>query len=258
MATSADLKFLEEMADKAKSLEDRLGSRDNWAKPYYSDLQVFTPGVPRAFIGLNPAGDGGSRKYYEADDSETKLRSGNTPYFNAYLDENWGSSTHKPIGKGQAPLQIAVQSVFKAIYEDDWESTLRNTPCFNLVPVCTNNSEDPTLDIIWDDGVEWSVKLLEYLKPQSILLYANKQTGKSVWRALEQELTLIKTDAPIDLRPKTFKIYTGVIQRGTLEDVSVIGLPHLSRVNRSKSGTSKNLIYLCDRLSELATQRSFR
>ena len=257
MPKSVDLKFLEKMAGKAKRIEDKLGNQDHWAKPFYSDLQVFEPGVPRVFIGLNPGGDGGSKQYYKADRSAKKIRSGDVPYFNAYLDENWGNSTRRPSGRGQAPLQIAAQRVFGSMYGSNWENTLRNTPCFNLVPVCTNNSENPNLNRIWDDGVEWGIELLEYLKPQSIILYANKQSGKSVWRALEQKRGLIKTDAPIDLRPKTFRIYTGVVQRGTLRDVPVIGLPHLSRVNRSKSGISKNLVYLCDRLSELAARRSF-
>ena len=35
MAETVDLKFLEKIAAKAKSLEDKLGSEDHWAKPFY-------------------------------------------------------------------------------------------------------------------------------------------------------------------------------------------------------------------------------
>ena len=256
MPKSVDLKFLEKMDAKAKRIEDKLGNQDHWAKPFYSDLHVFEPGVRRVFIGLNPGGDRKSKKYYKADRSAKKIRSGKLPYFNAYIDEKWGDSEGAS-GRGQDHLQIAAKRVFKTLYGDDWESTLRNTPCFNLLPVCSKGSEDQKFDRIWAYGVDWGIELLEYLKPQSIILYGNGQTDKSVWYALKQKRGLIKTDAPIDLRPKTFKIYTGVVQRRTLKGVPVIGLPHLSRVNRSKSGISKNLVYLCDRLSELAARRPF-
>ncbi len=249
MPKSVDLKFLEKMADKAKRLEGKIGSEDHWAKPFYSDLQVFKPEVPRVFIGLNPGGNGKSKQYYEADQSETKMRSGNVPYFNAYLDEIWGDSARRrPSDRGQDRLQIAAQRVFKTMYGDDWENTLRNTPCFNLLPVCSEGSKDQKFDRIWAYGVDWGIELLEYLKPQSIILYSNAigKTDKSVWRALEQRFRLRKTDA-ISL-PQNFTIRRGIIHRWTSKGVPVIGFPHLSRAG------NRNLY---DRLSELAARRPF-
>ena len=250
MTTSADLKFLEKMADEAKDLEDRLGSEDHWAKPFYSDLQVFKPGIPRIFIGLNPGGDGGSRKYYEADDSETKLRSGNTPYFNAYLNENWGSTKHKPIGKGKAPLQIATKEVFRTLFKDEWETTLRNTPCFNMIPVCSGKATDPKIDEIWNRGVKWGFKLVKYLEPQSIILFSNNRSksAKSAWRALDQNLSIIDQDSCGGI-PPNYSIYVGVIRSPWKKDLPVLGLPPLYRVREGKP-----LYALRERLKELMTR----
>ena len=249
MTASADLKFLEKMADEAKDLEDRLSSKDHWAKPYYSDLHVFKPGVPRVFIGLNPGGDGGSKKYYEADDSERKMRSGDMPYFNAYLDENWGNSKRALRGRGQAPLQIAAQRVFQAMYGDDWENILRNTPCFNLAPICSKGSPHTKLRRIWKDCVLWGVELIRYLKPQSIILFTNGKTN-TPWAALRSEFG--STDCPelpVDSGlNKSLK--QAVLVRHPLMDIPVLGLPHLT------SGMNEQVRHkLYDILSEMADKR---
>ena len=182
---------------------------------------------------------------------------GNKPLHNAYLDECWGNRNKSPRPKGDSDLQIAVQRVFEAMYRSKWKSKLRNTPCFNLIPVSSNGTGDPKLDKIWDVGVDWSIELLEYLIPRFIILYGNGKTGKSVWRALEQKLYLTEDKTPIDLVPITFKLYRGVLQGGILKGVPVLGLPHLSYIHRSSKRTSKNLETLCHRLSELAAQHPF-
>ena len=254
MAASADLKFLEKMADKAKCIEDKLGSKDHWAKPFYSDLSVFRRGVPTIFIGLNPGGDRKSKKYYKADDSETKMKSGDIPYFNAYLDENWGSSTHNPEGRGKATLQIDTKRVFETLFEDEWETTLRNTPCFNVIPVCSRKSTDSKINDIWNEGVQWGFELISYLKPQSIILFSNNRSksAKSAWRALDQNLPLITSDSCSGI-PPNYSIYIGVIRNNSWKkELPVLGLPPLYRVREGKP-----LNALCEKLSELMPRCSF-
>ena len=255
MTMTADLDFLEKMAAKAKHLERKLDSKDHWAKPFYSDLQVFKPGVPRVFIGLNPGGDGGSKKYYVADKSETRIRSGDTPYFNAYLDENWGNSTRGSRGRGQAPLQIATKEVFKIMFGSDWEITLRNTPCFNMIPVCSKNTGDHKLKKMWADGeYKWGIKLIDYLKPQSIILFSNNRSksANSAWSALDQNLPMITLDSCSGI-PPNYSIYVGVSRNSPWKkELSVLGLPPLYRVREGKP-----LDALCEKLSKLMTRHSF-
>ena len=190
MVLSADLEFLKEMEAKAKRLAEKLNSQDHWAKPYYSDVNTFKPGVRRIFVGINSKGNRYSFKYDKQQDNRRRLWSGNRPLHNAYLDECWGDGPSGTEPKGQSPLQIATQRVFKAVYGASWKRKLRNSPCFNLIPVSSNGTKDPKLSDIWDEGVEWSIELIEYLKPESIILYGNAKTGKSVWAALNDKYGL--------------------------------------------------------------------
>ena len=252
MAVSADLKFLEKMADEAKGIEDRLGNKDNWAKPYYSDLQVFTPGAQRIFVGLNPGGDGGSKKYYKAARIEKKIKSGDTPYFNAYLDESWGGQE-----RGQDSLQIAAKRVFIAMYGNEWEVTLRNTPCFNIIPVCTKNSSDPKLKKMWDDKeYQWGIELIKHLRPETIILYGDGDT-RSPWSALKSVFEL-QDCRKVEVLPKlNYSIKDGTLVNKPLEGTYIFGLPHLSWVNRTKRGISKNLEILCNEIKELKDSNLF-
>lgn len=258
MSEPIDLDFLEQKKYEAIRLEEHLDCTDHWAKPFYSNVYIFKPEVERVFIGLNPGGNRHSKKYYKKYKYEKRIWSKDELLFNSYLDERWGDEPSGAQRKGEDRLQIAVQQVFKTMYGPDWKATLRNTPCFNLIPVSTKDASDSKLDKIWVNGVEWSVELLEYLKPKFIVLYGNgrKKDDKSVWRALEQNLHLIDCCPRIDVT-KTFKIYTGVIPKGTLKGTPVLGLPHLSRIHPSNKRTSKNLSTLCKRLGESASLRPF-
>ena len=128
------------LGKKAKRLNRKLDPRDYWPKPYYSNVHIFGSGVRRVFIGLNPGGNRHSKKIYDKYGYAKKIWSDRRLSFNSYLDERWGKATDGAHRKGHAPLQIAAQRVFEAMYGDDWECILRDTPCFNLIPV---SSEAP-------------------------------------------------------------------------------------------------------------------
>ena len=248
MTLTADLDFLEKMAADAKCLERKLDSKDHWAKPFYSDVNLFKPNVRRVFLGLNSKGDRYSHKYDKKQNNEQRVWSGDKPLHNAYLDECWGIRNKNLTPKGEADLQIAVQRVFEAMYGPKWKSKLRNTPCFNLIPVSSNGTKDPKLGKIWDVGVDWSIELLEYLKPQFIILYGNGLTtkdGRSGWLALEKKLCLKRYPESTKDITKTYKIHQGVIQKKSLNGIPVLGLPHLSYMK------GKNLDTLRSRLRSL-------
>lgn len=237
------------MAAKAERLAESLGSKDHWAKPYYSDVYTLKTGVSRVFIGINSKGNKWSLKYDKKQQNNRKIWSGQKPFHNAYLDESWGDTRGGPdSGKGQSGLQIAVKQVFRAMYGSRWKKVLRNTPCFNLVPVSSNGTDDCKLDEIWDDGVKWGVKVIKHLRPKLIILYGNRRkpsNAKSVWRALERTLTLTETECPVHLS-RTFKVYAGVIRHTSLRDTKVLGLPHLSMIK------GRTLDDLCHELSDMA------
>lgn len=245
MATRADLTFLKKMEAEAKCLAGGLDSRDHWAKPFYSGVRVFRPGVPRVFLGLNGKGNRYSFQYDREQGNERHIWSGTAKLHNAYLDERWGDVPSEPMLKGKAHLQIAVQQVFEAMYGDDYKRVLRRTPCFNLIPVSSNGTKDKKLDKIWDDGVRWCIELLCYLRPKSIILFGNSRskTSKSVWGALEQCLDIDEYYPEVDII-QTFKIYRGVTHKH-VGAVPVIGLPHLSMMR------GKNLDRLCRKLRSL-------
>ena len=251
MLQQDDLDFLKEKKLEATLLAESLHSKDYWAKPFYSNVHTFKPNVDIVFIGVNPGGNRHSEKYYKKYKYEEKIWSGNYLFFNSYIDERWGSAPHNVQGKGKDALQIAVKRVFKAVYGSGWKDTLRDTACFNLIPVNSKNTKDPNLHKIWCNGVDWSIELLKlHLKPKFIILYGNdvSKNAKSVWRILDQRFSLVERDASGGI-PPNFSIRYGVIENSPWgPDVSVLGLPHLSHVK------GKNLDILCQKLRR---QRTF-
>ena len=234
MPEPVDLDFLGEMKLQATLQAESLHSKDHWAKPFYSDVNLFKPNVRRVFIGVNSKGDRYSHKYDKKQKNEQRVWSGNKPLHNAYLDECWRNRNKSPRPKGDSDLQIAVQRVFEAMYRSKWKSKLRNTPCFNLIPVSSNGTGDPKLDKIWDVGVDWSIELLEYLIPRFIILYGNGKTGKSVWVALNEKYGLIEISKDIHFaRGKDYwkyRLKQHNIKSGPLKGVVVLSFPHLSYI----------------------------
>ena len=256
MPKSVDLDFLKDMEHQAKDLEEQLGCPDHWSKPFYSDIHTFRRDVQRVFIGLNPGGDRFSKEYYINDESDEKIWSGDKPYYNSYLDERWGKFNQYPGDKGKAPLQISVQKVFRAMYEDDWEIILRSTPCFNMIPISSEGANDPSLKMIWDKGIDWGIRLIKHLRPKFIILYGNGER-KSPWSVLESEFEIQEyREAPV-LPKLKYSMKDGTLVQDPLHGVYVFGLPHLSRVNRAKKGISKNLETLCNEISELTDSNLF-
>ena len=244
MPEPADLDFLDEMKLQATLHAESLHSKDHWAKPFYSDVHLFKPGVRRVFIGVNSKGDKCSHKFDQKQENEQRVWSGNKPLHNAYMDECWGNCNKSPAPKGRSHLQIAAQEVFKGMYGPKWKRRLRNTPCFNLIPVSSDGIQDEKLG---NAGVEWSVELIEYLRPHLIILYGNGLTpkkGRSVWFALEKKFCLKRDPkSTVDITT-TYKIHEGTIRRKPLKGVRVLGLPHLSYMKGDLLKT------LSDRLSE--------
>jgi hypothetical protein len=234
MSTSPDIAFLKTMDQRAKAMEQKISDPDHWAKPYYSDVNTFVNGVPTALVGLNPAGDRYSHQLNKEDSAEERTWSGDKPFHNAYLDERWGTRSKGVWEPGCAQLQVAVQQVYASIFGDTWCEQLRETACFNLIPVSSRNTRDPTLKSIRDEGVAWGIELLNYLKPKLIILNGNSKTNpgnvlQSAWVELCDNFAFVSQPQSTHLEPRRYSIKHAVLGSGPLKDTRVIALPHLSR-----------------------------
>ena len=248
MLEPADLDFLDEMKLQATLHAECLHSKNHWPKPFYSDVNLFVPGVRRVFVGVNSKGDKCSHEYDKKQENEQRVWSGNKPLHNAYLDECWGNCEKSPAPRGRSHLQIAAQEVFKGMYGPKWKHRLRNTPCFNLIPVSSNGTTDPALDNIWDNGVDWSIELLEHLSPKFIILYGNGKSGKSVWAALNEKYGLDEISKDIHFAEGKdywkYLLKQHRINKGTMKGVKVLSFPHLSYIQDYLHNLERKLINL--------------
>ena len=80
MPEPVDLDFLGEMKLQATLQAESLHSKDHWAKPFYSDVNLFKPNVRRVFIGVNSKGDRYSRKYDKKQKNEQRVWSETSRY----------------------------------------------------------------------------------------------------------------------------------------------------------------------------------
>ena len=221
----------------ARKLADRVGSPDHWAKPFYSSAATFVAPAPRAFIGLNGAGDRFAHQYDIDDGNDDRIWS--EPLYNAFLDDRWGDG-RKVYAPGTHSHQRAIQTVFRAMYRDAWESVLRGSACFNIMPVSSRGQSDPLVAHVWLDGLRWGTELLAYLRPRLVILNGNGETGRSAWSAIHAAFGIRETIAPIPLENPFFRLREGSIMSGPASGTRVIGLPHLSR-NKASAALIRGL-----------------
>ena len=127
--------FARKMEREANKLAKELDPKSIFGiKVWSSSASLFEESATRVFIGANP---GGGKSSQELDEQEGLL---DRPYksqnYNAYLDDNW-------IGKGPKH-QRAVEHAFRTMYDRHWESKLRATPCFNVMPFRTPDTQSVT------------------------------------------------------------------------------------------------------------------
>jgi hypothetical protein len=158
------------MEAEARALEALVGSADHWAKPFYSSVTTLIPGTARAFIGLNGAGNRTGHQYDLEDKNHERVWE--SPTFNALLDERWGDEG-RVFSAGAAPLQRAVRAVFTEMYGDGWETALRSSACFNIMPISSRGQADPVVLRHWASGLRWGIGLLEYLRPKLLVMNRN-------------------------------------------------------------------------------------
>ena len=224
------LKWEQEARDIAAEMEQTsftgwkatVGDRTN-IKPWYSPRSSFRQKGGVVLIGANPAGCPSS----PPDDSVITDYQSNLikPDYNAYLCESW--SGKEP---GRDRLQLAVKRVFKALYGNEWEQRLRDAAFFNVCPLRTRSTNEKFLPSpIWDRSVNWCKLVLDQLRPSTLILVGNGESGTSPWSALGVMGYKVSEDmGRRRLVGKNYYLKFGEIRKGRLKDAKVVGLPHLS------------------------------
>lgn len=206
------------------------GSERSNVKPFYSPYANFYPEACKVvFIGDNPGGDPKVSDTTTGEDYDAFLNEGVGGY-SAFLHEGWGDNEI-----GQAPMQLAVQSVFRILFgEDRSREQLLHAASFNVCPLRT----EFTCHIpcgVWARSEQWCNEILDHLEPDLIICcgYSDDYEGdlaKSPWAMLKRR----RRSGFKELRKATWKIGKvrlkyGKLTTGCLADTSVIGLWHLSK-----------------------------
>ena len=194
-------------------------------QPWYSTPCLFESPADRVFLAVNPGGAPSPKDpcysaiAHDCDESGCRHRR-----FNRWLDERWAGEP-----AGMRRNQVAVRRAFEALYgEREGEHTLRNTPCFEVCPLRTSRAKDLPKEVWWH-SIEWCKAVLEQLRPKAIICNGNSE-GRSPWAAVCSMYEVEIRGCKRLLAKGSLK--WGRIANGSLVGCSVIGVPHLSYVNK--------------------------
>ena len=144
-------------------------------KPFYSHAGLFEKTAKCAFVGLAPAGGEKSKRLDQCHRHLERVYE--EQGYNSYLDEKWEKGLRGEYRIGEAPLQRNVLKVFEDLYGGDAEQQLRNTPCFNVVPIRANVTRMNAGDL--SQALEWARQLLDRLSPKLVICYSGSKTLRS-------------------------------------------------------------------------------
>ena len=178
----------------------------------YSNADSLQPSLVY-LLGHNP---GGSPEDQTDATIRASLESLPKKTINNYLDEKWTTASHRSYAKGEAPLQKRVVWILQKLGFDP-----RVVPCSNLIFVRSIDVSGIPFAEMAD--LCWKVheKILDVVKPKIILAFGNSK---------DTPYTYLHE---IFSNPKENEFPSGhgnwMCRSFKTNDVTVIGLPHLSR-----------------------------
>ena len=217
------LKFARQMERKAQDAARGFEAQIDGIKPWYSYAGLFDGPTTRVFIGLNPGGSS------ESEDVDVEYRRAvyENPGYCSWLDEAWERRGGGLYPIGDAPLQNRAQTAFRVMYGEEWQSVLRSTPCFNIVPFRARRRAKLPKGA-WNAAVPWFRKVLDHLRPNLIICNGNAG-GQSPWSALADYTYDPDVSGDIPTRPGAGAyIKIGKVAASPLAGTTVVALPHLS------------------------------
>ena len=157
---------------QARAIADHWPDYDADFKYWYNPRCLFQSPAKRVFVGVFPRREGDSWKRESLDYLDYSCEG---EIYNEWIDGEWE-------GKGPEHQRLA-RVVYEELYgRDEWESKLRASPSFNVMPLRSYSVEDIP-DAAWDKAAEWFLEVLDHLKPQLIICNGN---GKhSAWNILK-------------------------------------------------------------------------
>ena len=174
------------VATNWKRSVERNGFKYSNIKPWYNPRWMFEPrakGVDRVLVGINPGGDpnqpgpaSGKPCGDQRCDHDKLSYHDCDPCCEPYND--WLDAKCWP-KRGQAN-QKRVQSVFNSLYCENWKRKLVETPCFNVCPLRTAGV-DGIPDCVWHQSKAWFKRVIEELRPRTIICNSSAISGKSPW-----------------------------------------------------------------------------
>ena len=223
------MSVVEEFTHRAEQLHEAAQKRNDevyGVKAWYSSINLIENGARVAFIGANP---GGGQQEWKDDVESGGLQApydGNRQY-NAWLDdEHWGASRNRQLG-----LQGRVREAFRILYGEQSETVLRHAACFNVVPSRSPDVQKLSQET-WMAGAFWCLDVTEHVSPETIICLGNGD-GRSAWSIFASRWMGAGVK---DVRQRevynNFSVKVCRISQGALEGALVVGLPHLSRVNK--------------------------
>ena len=220
---SKDFPFARKMERKARRIAKQFDDEFNGVKPWYSYAELFEGQSVRIFVGLNPGGTSESEKL----DKQHKKRVYGEPEYCAWLDEDWEKSGGLTASDDDSH-QGRAKKAFQAMYGcDEWEQVLRETPCFNVIPLRTS-SAGKLPSGIWDAAQPWFRQVLKHLQPR-LIICSGSGNKESAWAAINEIPSItIKTEKSI-LTANNGYIKYGRVTSKRLRGVKVVALPHLSK-----------------------------
>ena len=196
-------------------------------KPFYSPYANFDPQACRVvFIGDNPGGNPSAPD----DTTGTRYRNflnSNHGGYNAFLHETWPGYRC-----GGAPMQLAVQWVFGALFGNGGPEELLKSASFNVCPLRTSKTRHIPC-AVWEASETWCNSALDCLKPELIICCGFSDDylgaiGKSPWAAMKRRPNF-KVKSRRDWKKGQVGLKYGEFTGGTLCGTSVIGMYHLSK-----------------------------
>ena len=222
--------FAEDRQKEAEAIACKMATSPNveWSrqpykqdnlKTWYNPAGKFDKPSCLVFLGIHPAGDPFDK---EAPSKHMcKDKTWHTDTHNYWICEDWSHS------RNGSQHQQYVWKAFKQIIGKDWKRTLLETPSFNVCPIRTSEAKDIPIPV-WNAGVIWCKKVLERIRPDTIICNGNAEAVRSPWAMLKRQYSLGQFEC-LPLGNSNRSVKRAVLTTGPLQSTKVLALPHLSR-----------------------------
>ena len=223
--------FADEMQKEAEAIANKMvnATGGKWQrqphqqdnlKTWYNPAEIFEKPSCLVFLGIHPAGDPFDKKAPGKHKCQDKAWHADN-CFSYWICEDWSHSRNGSQHQGY------VWKAFENIFCKDWKQTLLEAPSFNVCPIRTSEAKDIPIPV-WKASVIWCKKVLERIRPDTIICNGNAEAVRSPWAMLKKEYGLGQFEC-IPLGDSKRSVKRAVAHKKPLDGTKVLAVPHLSR-----------------------------